>query len=243
MSRTHGADQDRSNGAAPVSAASILSLGARRCHSIGVAMAAAVLASACSHRAAPAMGSATAPVSPRPGLAVYDGTATINPATGAVQARWRIDWVPPSGDSVRLILNGGFRVSDVRGPSVSRFSATPRNDDQTITVFLKPDVANRPTSPDGAYTGVLRPPGDKINGLSADWVELGLDSFWQPIISDFSQAIVSRVRLTLPRGYKLAAGGTPEGIGDRVFVLTNTVPLPDVPFSGSRAFVEEDSAG
>jgi hypothetical protein len=176
-----------------------------------------------------------------PGLAVYEGAATINPLSREISAEWRIEFAPRSTDSAQLLLNRGLHLQTLRGPSVDSYSVSTRDGDQLITVFFKPATTLVPTVVDVAYAGVLEAPSDSINRLSASWIELGVDSHWHPQVD--ANRVVGRVRLTIPEGFKLAASGTFQSFADRGFLLTSPLPLADIAFSGSPTFVETDSGG
>lgn len=172
------------------------------------------------------------PLAPKPGIAVYDGDVSIDPQTSGVTARWRIAFV--QGDSLTdtLRLNRGFTVAGG--------GATRDGDEQVITVPpRRPGVS----SVDIAYAGTLVAPGDSINRISPDWIELGLDSFWQPVFARFDRAIVGRLRLTLPREYEIAASGRVTRLSDGVYQIDARVPLIDFPISAARAFAAETLGG
>ncbi|MEO7458177.1 MAG: M1 family aminopeptidase [Gemmatimonadaceae bacterium] len=177
----------------------------------------------------------------RPGLAVLEGAATITPDSREIMAEWDISFVPAMRDSAVISLNAGFRVTGLRGPLVERYSSEVQDGVLRVTVHLKATSGASPTTVHVAYAGVLEAPGDSINGLSHDWIELGADSYWQPSV-DLDRD-VARVRLIVPNGFTLAASGSFARDGDSVFVLTNAIPLPDVAFTGSRAFMRADSGG
>src|SRR5258706_12382580 len=194
-----------------------------------------VVIAACARPAAPPPGSSAAPAAPLPGGVVYGGDVRIDPATGSVQAQWRIAFIRDGSlaDTVRLRLNSGFRVSSVSGPAVVHDSAVADDDGQLITVALAPAPRGSPATLDIAYAGTLVAPGDSINRISPDWVELGLDSFWQPVFAGFDQAIIGPVRLRLPAGFQGAATGTIQRMADGTYLIDARVPLVDVPFSAS----------
>jgi hypothetical protein len=176
---------------------------------------------------------------------VYDGDVAIDPGTGRVRARWRIDFVRQGrqADTLRVILNGGFTVTDVGGLGVTSSSSTLNDGNRVVTVPLAPHGRGDASWLGLAYEGVIAPPTDGINGISPNWVELSLDSFWQPIFDDFGQSITGRVRITLPPHFVLAASGSFERVGDSTLILTSRVPLHDIAFSGSPSLVSADSVG
>src|SRR5262245_29688049 len=95
---------------------------------------------------------------PRAGLAVLDGDATINPDARVVSASWRVSFVPTSGDSARILLNGGFHVSSLSGPLIDRYVSTVSDGTLRITVYFKQSSNVKPTFIDIAYSGALEAP-------------------------------------------------------------------------------------
>ena len=161
-----------------------------------------------------------------PGIAVYDGDVRIDPVSGRVEARWRITVARAGSDTLRLRLNRGFTVAG--------HATTVDDTEQLITVRSPVDIA---------YSGTLIAPGDSINRVSADWTELGLDSFWQPVIDGVTHQIVGRVRLHLPAGYQVAASGSVRREQGGAFTINQRVPLIDFPFSAAPALASETLGG
>lgn len=181
--------------------------------------------------------------SPRSGLAVYTGIARIDPSTREVEAMWRIAFIrsATTTDSLRFFLNDGFRVSRITGPSVAGFTVSKQEDHSVIDVVLKPSQSRSDTITID-YDGRLHVPGDTINNISSSWVELGLDSFWQPVFADFAHAIVGRVKLALGRGFRVATSGLATQSDDSLYTfITMNVPLPDIAFAASPALSFADS--
>lgn len=170
----------------------------------------------------------------KPGHPVYDGIVTITPDSHRLQAHWRIRFVRTraGADSTTLLLNSGLRLSRLTGSEVLGFSRTAGDPDR-ITVRLEPATRDDQQSDiDLEYEGAPRFDADSINNIGPRWVELGLDSFWQPIFADFGQVIVGGARVVLPPGWIVAASGATR-TGDNVHLVQNQVPLPDVAFSAS----------
>jgi hypothetical protein len=172
--------------------------------------------------------SASPPIlqSPGRGVAVYDGEVRIDPARGTLEARWRITFAGDSTETAQVRLNRGFTVAG--------HETTVAGSEQVITVRSPVDLA---------YAGTLIAPGDSINRVSAAWTELGLDSFWQPVIDGFTHQIVGRVRLHLPAGYQIAASAIVRRENGGTFTLEQRVPLIDFPFSAAPALASEVLGG
>ena len=179
----------------------------------------------------------SAPEAPRarPGVAAYDGTVAIDPGAGTVGARWRIALASTAlvGDSATFLLNDGLVVSRVAGGDVIGQARGEKAGLQRIVVRFRPGARARASNEvEIEYAGVPKFGDDSINGLRRDWVELGLDSFWQPIIEGYAESIVTRARIVLPRGWEMAASGRVTRAADTL-VLSNDIPLIDVAFTAA----------
>lgn len=195
-------------------------------------------------------GTASRVVSPRnvaPGHPVYEGTVVIDPASRRIQARWQIDFVgtPAMQDSATLLLNPALTISSLTGRDISGFTERIEGDTKKIVLrFAQPIPQNpAPSRIDITYEGVPTFGSDSINGISTRWVELGLDSYWHPVFSDYAHLITGRARIVLPSGWRVTTSGSVEQSGDSL-ALTNTVPLIDIAFSASPdlAFTERGNA-
>ena len=172
---------------------------------------------------------------PTPTQAVYDGVVSIMPDSGMVQASWTVRLSRRSGaDTLVLLLNGGVTISALSGRDVERYDVQGDRDVARLTVHLVPRASATEAEIHLQYAGPLHFSEDGINGLSRDWVELGLDSFWFPVVSDFAHDVRGRVRLVLPPGYHVISSGSQRSRGDTVDIM-NTRALPDFAFAASRA--------
>src|SRR5688500_16633558 len=178
---------------------------------------------------------------PTPGNAVYDGTVTIDPATGAMQATWRIGFVVDSArrDSLVLYLNDGLRVSRVEGSAVAGFVQDSTGD---VVVRFAPSLATGATARlELDASGTLVFSADGINSVGPSWVELGLDSEWQPVIGGYDHEIVGRLRIDGLRRWEAVGSGAVTRSGD-ARVLRNDVPPIDLGFSAAPALASESAA-
>jgi hypothetical protein len=189
----------------------------------------------------------TRPLAVRHGHPVYDGTVVIDPSSRRLQARWRIDFLRTAAmrDSATLLFNSGLNISSLTGPGISGYDERNKDDEKMIIVRFAqpaPDITV-PSRIDIAYEGVPVFGTDTINGIGARWIELGLDSYWHPVFSDYAHLITGRVHIVLPSGWRIAASGSVLQRGDTL-TLTNAVPLIDIAFSASPdlAFTERGNA-
>ena len=176
-----------------------------------------------------------APPSPAPGRPYYDGTAEIDPATQRLSATWRITFVADSATAqdFTLLLNRGLQVSSLTGADVASHASVDSGGFNRVTVRLAPGVQpGRAVGFAIAYAGVPLFGSDSINGIRPAWIELGLDSFWHPVFSTFDQRLTSRLRIRAPRAWDLVASGSVTRTDEEI-VITNGVPLLDVPFSAA----------
>jgi len=177
-----------------------------------------------------------------PGWAPYDGTVVLDPATGALKARWSITETDIAVDSSVLLLNAGLTLDSVSGPQlVSHSSGAERGLGRHVLRWRSSSrrASELRTSANRSatlwITGRLQFSEDRINGASADWLELGLDSFWYPVFADFAHDVVGTVRLVMPpdAARRVRASGTLSTRGDTV-LLHNPQPLPDFALVAAR---------
>ena len=170
---------------------------------------------------------------PAAGISLYDGVVTLNPVTRQTTARWSIAFRrQPGVDSVSLLLNSGLTIRSVTGSSVLKFD-TARDDDLTrLIVHFRSSQGAQATRFDVVYDGALTMSGDSINIVSPEWIELSLDTFWHPVFADLSQAILGRVRVVLPTGFRAVSSGALTAHGDTLEIV-NTAPLVDFAFAAS----------
>jgi hypothetical protein len=181
----------------------------------------------------------TLPV-PGRGVTVYDGRVIIDPQARSLEASFGIAFERSAADSITLLLNRGLTVKSVTGSVVSRVEEREADGLKRLTVHLAPQAAATIAAIDIAYAGVPQFSEDGINRLTAEWVELGLDSFWHPVFADFAHSIVARLEIELPQGWKVATSGTVSVTGGGV-QITNTVPLIDIAFAASPALASRDA--
>lgn len=172
--------------------------------------------------------------SPTATQAVYDGIVSVSPDSGTVQGAWSLHLARrPAADTMVLLLNAGVTVASLTGRDVVHVDTAREGDLLRLAVALAPRDGATDTELRLVYGGRLVFGEEGINRLSPEWVELGLDSFWFPVVADFLHEARGRVRLVLPSGYTVIASGEQQRHGDTVRV-TNTRALPDFAFSASR---------
>ncbi|HJR63795.1 MAG TPA: hypothetical protein VJ803_08815 [Gemmatimonadaceae bacterium] len=164
---------------------------------------------------------------------------SIDPSSGSLWAEWSIALVRTASTrrSVTLLLNDALSISRLSGTGVTdyRVENPPdrESDRNRVTIRFAPRAdGDSVTRLNIEYAGAFRTTGDSINSIRGDWVELGLDSFWHPVVEGFAQPMTARVRLSLPANWTVVTSGVVTDSGD-VFVLVNDVPLVDIAFAAS----------
>ena len=171
---------------------------------------------------------------PGPGRPLYRGSVRIDPERGSIGGSWIIDFVADSTmrDSVVLLLNSGLRVTRVDGTPTAGYTQDEEGD--VVVRFRAPLDVGRVVSLALSVEGVPVFGDDRINGIGAGWVELGLDSEWHPIFAGYDQLIAGTVEVMLPEGWESVASGTfHRSVAQRA--LRNDVPLIDIAFSAAPA--------
>ena len=170
----------------------------------------------------------------------YRGRARVDPAGRTIAGDIAITFRPDSAerDSVRLLLNSGYDDVDVTGPRVASFAVDTAG---AITVRFAPRLgANETTVVRVRYAGTPVFGGDNINGVGADWVELGLDSFWHPVFSGYRRRITGVLVVDGVAAWTLVSSAdvapTPSGA-----VLRFGVPLLDLPFAAAPRLLTRES--
>ncbi|MCC6246017.1 MAG: hypothetical protein IT353_24500 [Gemmatimonadaceae bacterium] len=173
------------------------------------------------------------PVSaPAANVAIYDGLVSLDPTEGRIKGTWNVRL--SRADSVAFLLNASLSISAVTGRDVLRFTSSTDRDLQTIVVYLAPRANAKEADVRIVYDGRFVATDDGMNQLTAPWIELGIDSFWFPVVADLARDVLGRVQLVLPRGYRVAASGDLQQRDDTT-IITNTRPLPDFAFVASSA--------
>lgn len=175
-----------------------------------------------------------------PGHPSYDTDVHVDPAAGTLNVRSRLTYVADSSTArhLRLLLNRGLQLSDVRGRGVQSFRDTvyaPSPDWNLVSIELDPTISPGDVlTIELRYSGHPQFGGDSINGISPAHVELGLDSQWHPLFATLDQDMTGRLLLHLPADWRVVASGTVTR-QDSGLVVENTVPLRDVAFYAAPA--------
>ena len=177
----------------------------------------------------------------------YDGRMRLQPSSGEATASWQMRLPAYTGDSVVLLLNAGLTQVQVRGPLVRRVTRDTSRGLVRLTVTLSPMRQPRDIALEITTGGRLLMSDEGINSVGADYVELGLDSFWFPVLAGFPD-VRGTVRIELPNDLHVVSGGsvapanrerdaTASGSSMRVVTISNNGPLPDFTLTAARSMV------
>ena len=188
---------------------------------------------------APTSGLAQAPAeaSPtRPSSApTYRGVVELDPATQRLAATWELALPTTTADQVVLLLNDGLEEVQVDGPAVRDVQRDRQRGLTRLAVHLRANATTQPFTLRVTTRGTLHLGDEGINSVRPDYIELGLDSFWFPVLDGFPD-ITGTVRLRLPEGLRVVASGRVTATQDTTTIQL-TVPLPDLAFVAAPALV------
>lgn len=177
----------------------------------------------------------------------YDGVVRLDPSNGALEGRWTLQLAGHDADSLILLLNPGLRHVRVTGPQVIASSLDSTRGLQRVRIALRSSRQSRDVRVEVAVRGTLQVSSEGINTVTAAYSELGLDSFWFPVLDGFPD-LTGTLRLTLPADLRLATSGhvkpgPRERNGWRTHLIENTVPLPDFAFVAARTLTPQSVGG
>jgi hypothetical protein len=177
----------------------------------------------------------------------YDADLRPDLVNATLDVHTRLTFLTDSATThrVRLFLNSGLQIDSLTGPAVESYRATPSesSDWQLIEVQLAPGVLPGQTLTLALhYAGTPRFSGDTINGMSADWLELSLDSQWHPVFASFDREMTGRVRVMLPQGWRIVASGETRRTDGQILV-DNRIPQNDVALTASAMLHEIQGHG
>lgn len=172
---------------------------------------------------------------------LYDGVARLDPETRTLEARWRLTVPAPPAEQVVLLLNDSLREVQITGADVRAVTRSTQRGLARFEVQLRHRDGARTITLDIAALGALHISDEGINTVRADYVELGLDSFWFPVLEGFPD-IVGTVRLVLPSALHVIASGEVTSVRDTT-MIRSTVPLPDLAFVASAQLTSTAAGG
>ena len=152
-----------------------------------------------------------------------------------VDGELRIPYALASEGSLVLLHNQEAKSLQISGPRITKVVSKENNRLAQHILHLNPD------SSDGLQDSLLVnisyslaiPDTHKINRITHEWIELNLDSFWQPIISSIP-TIYYRVNVDFGGDYTLMSGDHFTKIGPGQYIIRNYIDRRDIPFSGGK---------
>lgn len=167
-------------------------------------LAATGLASIC--LSAPAFG-ANAPLH-------YIGSVEFKPDSGTLGAGWTVIIQEPDLRRIEFALNSAFGTAIVSGPGVNALTTRldPRFDEavRLYSIDLRPPIGGADRVVKFAYGGPLFPqePLMAINTLTADKIELTVDSFWFPFDARFETDLTANLNVRIDGDWSAVGVGT-----------------------------------
>lgn len=178
----------------------------------------------------------------------YEGRLALKPAEGFLKATWQISVKNHSDEKIRFLVRDTVENIRVWGEDVAGFSI---GEDQKIPGLTAIEVHLKPVPAGGRaravhldYSGVLLPEplDNNINSVTANAVELGVDSFWFPIDARFSKMLTAELDILLPKGWQGVSSGTVRPT-ERGLTISNQTPMIDIAFTLAPQFVKKTYPG
>lgn len=137
----------------------------------------------------------------------------------------------PGATELGFLLNGGL-AHEVTGEAVtgSTQSVSDMSPDwNRVAVHIDPAHVDSATEIRFSVKGAPVVPDSRINQISEDWIELGLDAMWHPIIETIDRWYVAELRLHLPPDWQVVSSGEAM-VDEDTFLLRNMIPQVDIAF-------------
>lgn len=165
---------------------------------------------------------------------VYDTQVRFDLEAAALEVESRLSFVADevTAGKAGLLLGQGFEIRGVRGPAARTWRVVPFEpvpDLRLVEVELDGVSPGATVTLEIGYAGKPAFPETGINGISPQWVELNLDSWWHPFPPALDRDMTGVLRLALPPDWKVAGSGA-VAFEDGFHVIRNTVPQIDVAF-------------
>ena len=165
-----------------------------------------------------------------PQLVQVHGDVWFDRAAPSLRAELRYTLVPGTTE-LGFLLNGGL-AHDVSGDAVtgSAESVSDMNPDwNRVAVQIDPTHTGSATEIRFVIEGTPLLPESRINQISEDWIELGLDAMWHPLIETIDRQYVATLNLHVPQDWQVVSSGQAEPAEGAV-LLRNTIPQVDIAF-------------
>jgi hypothetical protein len=181
----------------------------------------------------------------QPGGVRYDTEATIDPASGEIQATTRLILGTHGGSEsgIGLLLNRGLEVRSVAGVGVRSYRVGASDFAPTWNLIeIELDLApGQAIAVDLAYGGVLDV-GGSVGGITATSIELSAENMWHPMLATFDREMVGALRVHLPDGWTVVSSGAVR-VGGGVHALDMRIPQLDVALFAAPGLTRWSEAG
>ena len=161
------------------------------------------------------------------------GVVAFERHEGALEASLTYTLVPGRTE-IGFLLNRGLSY-EVSGPGVVGVeqSVSDMNADWN-RLAVRFDSSTLAASTDVRFElrGAPVLPESKINQISSDWIELGLDAMWHPLVETIDRQYVADLNLVVPREWHVVSSGESETHPDGIR-LRNTIPQVDIAFTAA----------
>lgn len=178
----------------------------------------------------------------------YDVNLKIDIEQEAIDVTCRVDYLheKTSTNSLQFFLNKNLQIKKISAQHLKDYTievSSISEEVHAITLQFKQTLEPGDRIPiKFAYAGALRQedmPYD-VDKISADWLELSLNSFWHPIIQGFETYFTADILLDLPGQFEVVSSGKVSRKGKRFFIQ-NTVPQVDIVFCASPKFLQRQA--
>ena len=172
----------------------------------------------------------------------YEGELTVDVETGFVDLDWRISVLDDTAETLTFLL-GPSLENIVVGGAASGFEVAPQGPFQAVTIALDPQTETTPRTVEIRYDGILfpEPPGNDINAITPERVELTVDGFWLPLDATFQGFLTADITVDVGAPWQGVAFGDVERLPTGVRIRNIEAAL-DISFTLAPAFrvVRED---
>jgi len=177
----------------------------------------------------------------------YSGEIKFKPKQGFINVNWQIKVNKPDQKNISFLLRSTLNNVNVSGKQVSSFSISESQigkEYQQIDISFTPAKNNEDRVINVDYQGVLlpEPMSNQINQISANAIELNVDSFWLPMDSRFNQLFTTDLDITIEKDWQPVGAGiiTTTRTGYR---LINNKPSIDISFALSKSYMVSQMPG
>jgi hypothetical protein len=163
----------------------------------------------------------------------YDLKVNIHPDEHYLEVEGVISFPSSMVQENKLVLLHATDTKglDMTGANLKNFDSAVNNGLANYTLLFNEDTQDS-IHLDLSYSLAI-PTNHKINRITPEWIELNLDSFWQPIFASIPN-IDYKVSVTLGGDYTLLSGDQYRKVGTGRYIIRNSISRRDIPFSAGQ---------